>query len=85
MSNSLFAAIEIGKLERVHAAILPGADVNGHQLIDDADYTPFLLAAEISRDPAIIKTLLDAGADVNGHLWRCSLRKFCLSLCCHRS
>ena len=65
MGRSLFAAVRSGKLERVHAAIQSGADVNEQREIDLDIYTPLSFAAGCTDNPDIIKALVDAGADLD--------------------
>ncbi len=57
-----FLIVKTGTPEAVQAAIEQGAEVNA---MNDAGFTPLILAVALNPDPDVIVTLLKAGAEVN--------------------
>ncbi|MGA2380526.1 MAG: ankyrin repeat domain-containing protein [Spirochaetia bacterium] len=63
-TTDFFVLVETGTPQDVQAAISKGADVNSR---DSArvETTPLIAAAAYNNDPAVITTLLKAGADID--------------------
>jgi ankyrin repeat protein len=73
MNNLLHEAAAAGKIETVRDLIERGASINSR---DENAWTPLMQATQ-GNHLAVVKVLLDAGADINAEIGHCKICKDC--------